>query len=73
MKTFHALLKHPWTTLIVGLILIGTSGWEVYEAFHEETEQMKIGGHHGVLIYGIFQSLKAIPEIFEGAEQVAGV
>ncbi|MGB0580613.1 MAG: hypothetical protein ACPGVU_12980 [Limisphaerales bacterium] len=69
MKAFHALLKHPWTTLIVGLILIGSSGYEVYEAF-QEAEEMKIGGHHGVLTYGIIHSLKAIPEIFEGAEEV---
>lgn len=67
MKSLHTLLKHPGTNLIVGLILIATSGCEIYEAFHK-ADEMKIGGHHGVFVYGLVHTLKAIPDLFEGAE-----
>ena len=69
MKLLHTFMKHPWTTLVVGLILLGTSGYEVWVSFRE-AEEIKLGAHHGVFFYGLAHSLKSIPEIFEGAEQV---
>ena len=48
--------------LIVALILVITSGNEVYHSFED------IGAHHGLLVFGIFQILQALADIFEAVE-----
>ena len=60
------IIKNPWVDLIVGIALMLTSGWEVYESF----ETAELGAHHGMLLFSIAQILKVIPDVVEGVRAV---
>ena len=36
----------------------------------KELEEIKMGAHHGVIIFSIMHILKTLPDIFEGLEYV---
>ncbi|OQY00365.1 MAG: hypothetical protein B6I26_08350 [Desulfobacteraceae bacterium 4572_130] len=55
--------QSEYLNLISGIILLITSG---YESFAEPS----IGAHHGILIFGIIQILRAIPEIVHGLKEL---
>jgi len=44
----------------------------ISEAMSElkELEEIKMGAHHGVIIFSIMHILKTLPDIFEGLEYV---
>ncbi|MBU1565114.1 MAG: hypothetical protein KJ630_05740 [Proteobacteria bacterium] len=53
---------NPYLNLISGLVLVSTAGYEVLTTL----EEMAIGAHHGIALFGILQTVKAIPEIMCG-------
>ncbi len=58
--------QSEYLNLISGIILLITSGYEIFESFAEPS----IGAHHGILIFGIIQILRAIPEIVHGLKEL---
>ena len=58
----HLIASSRYVRLIVALILVITAGNEVYHSFAD------IGAHHGLLVFGIFQILQALADIFEAVE-----
>jgi hypothetical protein len=62
----HRLARNPYLNLLAGLVLLGTSGWEVFETLDEPS----VGAHHGVLVFAIIQLVKIFPELFEGVKSV---
>jgi uncharacterized membrane protein required for colicin V production len=44
----------------------------IAEAVREYTvfEEVKIGAHHGVILFATLQILKVIPDIYEGLEKI---
>jgi hypothetical protein len=61
-------LKHPYTKLAVGIILVFTSTVEIVHDLTEDIPRSTIGAHHGLLILGIVNALSAIPELVEGLD-----
>ena len=37
---------------------------------YDEVEKLKIGLHHGVILFSILYVLKALPDVIEGLERV---
>ena len=67
-KMIRKLVDNPYLNLLVGIVLISSSFMEVWESVHEDT--IKLGTHHGVMLFGIIQTLKALPDIFESLESL---
>ena len=60
-KMIKKVLDNPYANLLVGIILFSSSFMEVWESFHEDT--VKLGAHHGVMLFGMVQILKVLPDI----------
>jgi len=67
MKFLKNFSENPWVNLISGLVLVYTSGIEVFDSLDEE---FKAGVHHGVFLFGIIQLLRSLPEFVEGATRI---
>lgn len=63
---FSRIIKSPWVSLASGLILMVSSGFEVYS----EIADAKIGAHHGLLVYGFVMILRTIPDLHHGLENL---
>jgi hypothetical protein len=69
MRALSRFLENPWTNIVVALILIGTSGIEVWEDFAHDTDA-GLGAHHGILVFGVVSLLKAVPDAVEGVQRL---
>ncbi len=58
--------QSPYLNLISGIVLLFTAGYETWETIGEST----IGAHHGIVVFGIIQITKAIPEILHGLKEI---
>ena len=63
---FNRFIQNPFVNLLCGLILLFTSGYEVWSTI----EGFTIGAHHGVFIFSIMQVLKVIPEFLQGSKEI---
>ena len=61
-------VENRWVKLLVALTLFFTAGFEVWDGL----EELKLGAHHGVLLYSLFSILKELPHFFDAAEILAG-
>lgn len=62
------IIKHPYTKLGVGLILVATSTVEIVDDLMSDIPKSRVGAHHGLLVLGIVNALSAIPELVEGLD-----
>ncbi|MBS99222.1 MAG: hypothetical protein CMI01_11155 [Oceanospirillaceae bacterium] len=58
--------ENPWVNLLSGVILLLTSGHEIWETI----DHGYFGAHHGVAIYGLMKVLQSFPHIVHGSEEV---
>jgi succinate-acetate transporter protein len=56
----------PTINLLVGLIFFLTGVIEVFN----EIGDMRIGAHHGAIVFGLFSMLKNFPDLVEGMEYI---
>ncbi len=56
----------PYLNLFSGLVLLITSGYEIMMT----VDDVLVGVRHGILVFGLIQIVKAIPEIMRGLEEV---
>ena len=70
-RKVHRFVEHPYTKLTLGLLLVYTGVSEVVEKFAEDAADRKLGVHHAVVVLGIFQILRILPDILEGVGDVA--
>jgi hypothetical protein len=66
MRLLHRLARSPYLLLNSGLVLIGTSLVEILDAI----EDPALGVHHGVLVLGFTQLIRALPHVLHGAEDL---
>ncbi len=64
-KVIHS----PYLSLIAGLILLATAGYEIWHSF----EESKVGAHHGMFFYSLVHIAKSIPSMKDGLREVAAV
>lgn len=62
--------ESPHMQFAVGSILLVTSLFEAWETLYEDLKAFNLGGHHGLIIYGLYNMLKNLPELFEGIEYI---
>ena len=62
------ILRSPYLALFSGVILLFTSGYDVWQNFADTN----IGTRHGILLFGIMQILKSLPDILDGIAALDG-
>ncbi len=60
------IVKSPYLNLLVGLVLLITAGYEIYESF----EHGSVGAHHGIAFYALIHILRTLPEFMRGLEKI---
>lgn len=70
MKLLARFVKNPYVNLLMGIVLMVTSGSEVWESL-EEGAANHLGAHHGVFIFGLLHLLRQLPEFFEATEYMS--
>ena len=65
-QSIRLFVEHPVTRLSVGLILFSSGFAEAYRSFAQDYEHLRIGVHHGVMLFGLFNMIASIPDLIEG-------
>jgi hypothetical protein len=65
--TLRKLAHHPAMNVTVGVIMVASAVGEMAR----ETVGMSFGAEHGLFAIGILHTLKALPELVEGATKIA--
>ncbi|WP_337173948.1 hypothetical protein [Paludisphaera sp.] len=60
--------NHPATRLATGLILVVCSIAEGYDTFFDDVRHGRLRAHHGLLIFGLMNMLRSMPDFVEGLE-----
>jgi len=60
-------VNNPYVNMASGLLLLGSSGYEIFVAAEELTV---IGTGHGIFVYAILHTLRSFPEITHGLDNV---
>ena len=68
LNVFHKIICSSYVNMFVAIILMYTSGKEIYETL----DNVIIGSHHGVFLFGIVHLLKSLKEFLEGAKELDG-
>jgi len=69
LQKLKAVVKHPVTQLVTGLILLISGGWEVVLDFINAEHSLRLGTHHGVALFGLIQMLGSLPDLVGGLDQ----
>ncbi|MGE3976999.1 MAG: hypothetical protein AB7F94_05365 [Nitrospira sp.] len=70
MAILRRLVEQPYVNLAVAIILFVTGLTEGWDSFQEDMAGFHLRAHHGVMIYGFFNMLKSLPDIFEGLDKM---
>lgn len=66
MKLLHTIAHHPVSLLFIGIVLVVTSSIEIIDTF----DSGSVGSHHGIFVFGLWQLLKTLPELFHASELI---
>jgi len=58
--------RNSYLNLLSGVVLLFTSGYEIWDSFG----QAFIGAHHGIFIFSLIHIGKSIPEIMHGLQHI---
>lgn len=68
-KALHAILDSPWAHLVVAIMMVLSGIAEVIDGIGDVTKT-NVGAHHGIILFGATEILKALLRIYEGLEKV---
>ncbi|MBF0445638.1 MAG: hypothetical protein HQL68_08600 [Magnetococcales bacterium] len=66
MVKLKAFSNNRYLKLVVGCVLFFTGLNEAGETIWDDITSMNVGAHHGIMVFGIFQTLQSLPDIFSG-------
>lgn len=66
------IVRHAVTQLLVALVLIGTSLAEVSQTLADDFASHHVRAAHGLVLVGLVQLLRALPDLIEGIERYLG-
>jgi hypothetical protein len=70
MKLLRKFVESPHINILIGLILLLSGLIEAWDTLFQDIMSGNFGARHGVIIFGLFQILKSVPDIFEGMEKL---
>ncbi len=68
VKNLETFAENPYLNVFIGLILFATGFAEAGEAFVEDIVDLRVGAHHGVMLFGFVHAFKSLPAIILGIE-----
>ncbi len=68
MKTLKAIIDNPFLSLVVSLVLLVTSLLEAWDTLFVDIRQLHFRAHHGLMLFALLNTLKALPDTVEGIE-----
>ena len=68
MRWIKIVVSNPWLNLAVSLVLIISGTMEALDIKQHPGGYTEIGAHHGIILFGITQFFKVLPDLFEGVE-----
>jgi hypothetical protein len=68
LRTF---VQSPYVNLVVALILFSSGLVEGWDSLKEDIVALNLRVHHGVVLYGLFNTLKSLPDIVEGLAKMS--
>lgn len=70
LQSMRRLLYSPYVNLAVGVLLLIGGLTEIWETLSEDLWTLNLRGMHGVTLFGLVKGLQAIPELFEGLDDI---
>lgn len=70
LRSLGRLAHNPYLTLAMGLIVFASGLSEVWATIADDLSAMRLRGMHGVTLFGLVQGLKALPEVFDGFDEI---
>jgi len=67
---FERVIMSQYTSLAMGVLLIVTGVFELFEDTFKDIFGFEVHAHHGIIIFGLFQALHALTTIVEGHRYV---
>ena len=68
MKILKAIIDNPFLSLVISLVLLVTSLLEAWDTFFVDIRQLHFRAHHGLMLFALLNTLKALPDTVEGIE-----
>jgi len=70
IKLLRGILKHPATSIVVGIALVVVGICDAYETVFEDFIGVDVGVHHGLIMFGSIKVLEALLLVLEGTESL---
>ncbi|RIK84796.1 MAG: hypothetical protein DCC68_00465 [Planctomycetota bacterium] len=70
LNALHRVAHHPVLNLLAGLILLLTGMLEALATIVKGMFDLPLGVHHGAILFGFLQMIKALPDVMKGVRFV---
>jgi len=70
MEAFKNFINSPYLDMLVGVIILISGLLEAYDTLYKDIFTTNFGAHHGMIVLGCFQILKALPSILAGLKKL---
>ncbi len=67
---FKRFVEHPLLNISAGAFLVATGLFEGFASIYEELADVPLGGHHGVIVFGLIHILRTLPDGLHGLQYV---
>ena len=67
--TLKKIAEHAWLNLFVGLFLLYSGLNEAWGSLWSGLATFNFGAHHGVIVLGLVNAFKSLPDILKGVEK----
>lgn len=67
-KKLRKIIRSPYFSVGLGVMLLLCGVLEAVETVLEDFMEIEVRTHHGLILYGIGQIMKALTDVFEGTE-----
>lgn len=64
-KKLGLIMHSPYLNILVGLVLLYAGASEALIEIRE-VENVRVGSHHGIMLFGLIHVLKSITEVIDG-------
>ena len=69
LRKIKLLINSPFTQFITGLILLFSGLATAYYEFQSAENSLRVGVHHGVILWALVQVLGSLPDLIDGFER----
>lgn len=68
LRLMERIVDNPYVNLFMGFFLFISGLLETLQTLGDDLEHLRLRGIHAILVYGIFNMLKSLPNIIKGVQ-----